>query len=126
MRYLFYVVIYLTKVIFTKVCIQNVNFTFRFTVPGPCRPIAVGKSLQFDEAKKSPPPSKPRKISKLNTKLINFAEVDSDNLFEVDSDDLDGEEKENFDVTMEQVPDFHSPIMRVTRSTMSRTKLFFD
>lgn len=109
-----------------KVYMQNVNFTFRYTVPGPCRPIAVGKSLQFDEAKKSPPPTQPRKITNLNSKLINFAEVDSDNLFEIDSDDLDGDEKENCDVTMEQAPEFHSPMMRVTRSKLSRTKLKFD
>lgn len=105
---------------------QNINFTLRCTVPGPCRPIAVGKALQFDEAKKSPPPTKPRKISRLNSKLINFAEVDSDNLFEIESDDLDGEERENCDITMEQAPEYYSPLMRVTRSKMSRTKLNFD
>lgn len=98
----------------------------RYAVPGPCRPIAVGKALVFDDAKKTPPPSKPRKLSKFNSRLVNFANVDSDSLFELDSDDLDGEEKENCDITMEQVSGYKSPMMRMTRSKMPKSKLNFD
>lgn len=99
---------------------------YRYAVPGPCKPIAVGKTLIFDEAKKSPPLSRPRKLSTLNSKIATV-DSDSDNLFEMDSDDLDGDdEKENCETTMELDSDYQSPVMRSNKSKMPKSKLNFS
>lgn len=57
---------------------------------------------------------------------MDFSADDSDNLFEIDSDDLDGEEKENCDNTIEEASNYESPIMKMPRSNMSKTRLNFD